>query len=609
MSDRANFKIKEKIADAHSGDEQQLKVIFSDYERLIVEAPAGYGKTKTMISKIAYILASGELPNPKKILALTFSVNAAYKIKKDVAEQLPKLLSSNENNPVKIGERVFVSNYHGFCRHILKLYGYMIHDNLRKIDVLKPIDDSRAENLTELDIGFDYHDAKVCSDLADAVKGVNCKYIKDNWEVYLQKVETNLLTNDYITYNSIILFTIKLFRKFPKILDFYHQYFPIIVVDEFQDTNLLSYQLISHLIFEKTKVIFIGDSLQRIYGFIGAVRNLMGICEKKFDMELIKLNKNYRFMNNPSMLLLDKNLRKVAENPLRPEIQNSVKIDLNIFAKQEQEANWIVNKAKSILDNEHSVNVAILVRSRSGNSEEIVRCLDDNSINYFYGLFRDDDFEYLKFHRNCYSAFIEHIKKQDRITKLYINQFYNRIIKIYSNQNSSVVTSLLTLLKLFLDRLVDEYRLLNNDDKIRFCLDTFENKALRQQMEYVDKDLILTTVHGAKGLEWDYVILPDMEKSVFPFFMSLCRDCDNRNDSNRNGCCVFQYNTRIDRQFIEELSVFYVAVTRAKRQVFFSASNERINAAGRRFDTLVSCFLTLPGISLTNKHYTAIYHR
>ncbi len=600
MSNCALAEIKDKISEAHSGDKQQLKVIFSDYERLIVEAPAGYGKTKTMISKIAYILASGGLPNPKKILALTFSVNAAYKIKKDVAVQLPHLLYSDENNPVKIGEKVFVSNYHGFCRHILKLYGYMIHENLRQIDTLKPVDDSRIESMTGLGVGLNYHDAKELSDLVTAVNNVNNRYVKDNWESYLTKVGTYLLDNDYITYNAIILYTISLFRKFPKILDFYQQYFPILIVDEFQDTNLLSYQLLFHLISEKTKVIFIGDGLQRIYGFIGAIRNLIGISEKKFSMELIKLNKNYRFKDNPSMLLLDKNLRKVAENPLHPDIEDDVEIDLNVFVNQEQEAEWVVNKASSILEAENSVKVAILVRSRGGNSNEIVDCLDENGTDYFYGLYRDDDSEYLQFHRACYNTFIEQIKKQDRITKLYATQFYNKIRRLYRDQDSSLISSLLILLKIFLDRLVDEYRLLNNDDKIRFCLDTFENRALRQQMEYIEKDLILTTVHGAKGLEWDYVILPDMEQSVFPMYPSLCITCINRHNVNQNGCCIFRYNRSLDRQFIEELSVFYVAVTRAKKQVFFSASEERINAAGNTFDTLISCFLSLPGISLKN---------
>jgi DNA helicase-2/ATP-dependent DNA helicase PcrA len=57
-----------------------LKLFFLDSPRLLVEAPAGYGKTTTMISRIAYLFASGHIPNPKRILGLTFSVNAALKV-------------------------------------------------------------------------------------------------------------------------------------------------------------------------------------------------------------------------------------------------------------------------------------------------------------------------------------------------------------------------------------------------------------------------------------------------------------------------------------------------------------------------------------------------
>ena len=598
MPDNALTIVKKKISAAHSGDKKQLEVIFSAYERIIVEAPAGYGKTKTMVSKIAYILASGGLPNPKKILALTFSVNAAYKIKKDVAELLPELLYSDEINPVKIGERVFISNYHGFCRHVLKLYGYMIHENLRQIDVFKPVDESLIKDMTNLGVGLTYDDAKELSDFSDSIKNVDNQYFKNNWESYLSKIETHLLTNHYITYNSIILYTIFLFKNFPNLLEFYQCYFPIIIVDEFQDTNLLSFHLLSHLISKKNNVIFIGDGLQRIYGFIGAIRDLMGVAERKFKMKTIKLNKNYRFKDNPSMLLLDKNLRKVAENPLQPGIEDNVEIELKVFDVQELEAKWVVDKANEVLRNEGSVKIAILVRSRGGNSREIIKCLDSNGTDYFYGLYRDDDTEYIQFHKACYNTFIEHIKTQERVTKLYMKQFNNKIKKKYKDHKSSIITSLLVLLNIFLSRLVDQYRLLNNDDKIRFCLDTFENRALRQQMEYVNKDLILTTVHGAKGLEWDYVILPDMEQSVFPMYPSLCKHCVKRYNSKQNGCCIFNYSKSLDRNFIEELSVFYVAVTRAKKQVFFSASKKRINVAGNKFDTLISCFLSLPGICL-----------
>ena len=84
--------VKGRIRDKHCGDEKQLEVVFSSLKRLLVEAPAGYGKTNTMVSRIAYLIAVGQIPVPKRLLALTFSVNAAYKIKKDISSNIPQLL-------------------------------------------------------------------------------------------------------------------------------------------------------------------------------------------------------------------------------------------------------------------------------------------------------------------------------------------------------------------------------------------------------------------------------------------------------------------------------------------------------------------------------------
>lgn len=337
-----------------------------------MEAPAGYGKTKTMISKIAYILASRKLPKPKKILALTFSVNAAYKIKKDISEQLPKFLESGNFNPAKTNDRVFISNYHGFCRHVLKIYGYLIHENLKNIETIRSIDDSNIETMTNLDVGLVYDEAKELSDLCDAIKDVKTKHINENWRSYLKKVGSHLIPNNYITYNSIILFVLKLFDDYPELLKFYHKYFPIVVVDEFQDTNIISYAILRRLISEQTKAIFIGDPLQRIYGFIGALPNLMERAKEKFGMRGIRLKKNHRFKENPRMMLLDKNIRLNAENLSAPEIDRNATVYLKTFENQLEEAEWVQEKLQEIIDENSSVKVAVLVRGRSLNVQEII---------------------------------------------------------------------------------------------------------------------------------------------------------------------------------------------------------------------------------------------
>lgn len=80
----------------------------------MVEAPAGYGKTHTMVSRIAYLIAIGKLPVPKRLLALTFSVNAAYKIKKDVSKNIPELLK-DLSKQVKIKEKYLYQTIMGFA--------------------------------------------------------------------------------------------------------------------------------------------------------------------------------------------------------------------------------------------------------------------------------------------------------------------------------------------------------------------------------------------------------------------------------------------------------------------------------------------------------------
>ncbi|MFM7407880.1 MAG: 3'-5' exonuclease [Cuspidothrix sp.] len=122
--------------------------------------------------------------------------------------------------------------------------------------------------------------------------------------------------------------------------------------------------------------------------------------------------------------------------------------------------------------------------------------------------------------------------------------------------------------------------------------DTFENRNLKQNMEYVDENVIISTIHGAKGLEWDYVFMPDMEQYSMPNWYGLCGACQNKRD------CSFTINSNNEKGFLEELSVFYVGVTRARKQIFFSASKTRLNSHENAQNANLSCLLKLPGITL-----------
>lgn len=582
--------IKRKIKDKHADDKKQLEVIFSTSDKLLVEAPAGYGKTHTMVSKIAFMIASNQIPTPKRLLALTFSVNAAYKIKKDIINDIPVLLD-NLNRKVNIKEKIFVSNYHGFCRSILKKYGQKLHPNLSNLDTLQSIDDSNTRRLMQTIKELTFEEAQFITDYNSSVKNINGQFLNNKFNGYNNLILSVILNQNAIPFNAILTLTLKLFHDFPNILEFYRKYFTVILVDEFQDTNLLSYWLLQSLITKKTKLILLGDSLQRIYGFIGAVPNLLNKAESKFNMQKIQLNKNYRFASNPNMLQLDKIIRQNAITPFQNPNNLRANIQFNIYEDQNDEASEVVKKTIELIKSNPESNVAIIVKQRGPNINHIINTFNDNSIPFFYGLFTDEDSKYIQFNRKCLFEFIDLLKLHKRITKRLAKIHIDKIKDIYKDDSSPIIDALMKLLTVFWERVFIDYAFLSFEDKINLIKDTFEHNGLKQFMEYLDSKIIISTVHAAKGLEWDFVIIPDMEQDLFPNWFGLCGKCKFKRD------CSIQITNENEKDFLEELSVFYVAVTRAKKQVFFSASNSQITKYGNKQKN-ISCFMKLPGMAI-----------
>ena len=580
--------IKSRIIEKHHGDDKQLEIIFSSSSRLLVEAPAGYGKTHTMVSRIAYLMAVGRLPSPKKLLALTFSINAAYKIKKDVSINVPDLLSGLSSN-INIKEKIYVSNYHGFCRSVLKKYGYIIHPNLLKLDTLQSIDDGRRDSIMRAYSNLSNDEATLLSDFNFAVKNLNGTYVRENIDAYNAIVISKLLEKESIPYNAIITLTIKLFNDNSNILTFYQNYYTSILVDEFQDTNMLSYWLLNFLITSQTSILLLGDSLQRIYGFIGAVPNLLQDAERRYNLQLISLEKNYRFASNENMLQLDKIIRQNALTPF--ENPNNLRANVNfiLYENQELEATGIIYRTREILQQAPSAKVAIITKQRGPNINHIIDAFNKENISFFYGLFTDEDIDYVKFNRKCLFEFIELLRDNSKINKKLAKTHYDKIKEIYIDNDSILIKALLKLLNIFWSRLFIDFAFLSNDDKISLIKETFEHNGIKQYMEYLDTSVIISTVHAAKGLEWDYVILPDMEKDSFPNWFGLCCKCKHSDD------CNLVLDKNMEQSFLEELSVFYVAVTRAKKQVYFTASKTQLSTKGT-FQKNYSCFMRLPGI-------------
>ena len=149
----------------------------------------------------------------------------------------------------------------------------------------------------------------------------------------------------------------------------------------------------------------LGDSLQRIYGFIGAVPNLLSHAQNTFNLQLISLEKNYRFASNENMLQLDKIIRQNAITPFDNPNSLKSKVEFNIYDNQEEEALQVVIKSQKILQNDSFAKVAILAKQRGPNIEHIIKTFNHNKIPFFYGLFTDEDSEYITFNRKCLYEF------------------------------------------------------------------------------------------------------------------------------------------------------------------------------------------------------------
>lgn len=597
MSDIA--KLKELIIRQHEGDDRQLSVIFTEAPKVIVEAPAGYGKTTTMISRIAYLFASGQIPNPKRILGLTFSVNAALKVKREIAEKLPELMGIS-NNPALVNDKITVTNYHGFCKGVLKKYGYLISDLLRKdINTIKAIGDTDVRKCSDINILLSEDEIYTLEQMDGIIK---TGALPDGAKIenYNQLVIKKMLPLDYITHNAIILMTISLFSSFQEVRKFYQNFYPLLIVDEFQDTNSIAWNLLKHLISPKSQLLFLGDPLQRIYGFIGALPNIMTVAAEKYDMQPIALSKNYRFRDNPEMLKLDANIRTNAETCFAFQSSDSV-AQLPAFygCNQEDEAALIATKIAKIRKKDPDCKIAILCRGRNKNSEKIEQALSSVNIPYFYGMFTDEDQDYIDFHIACQNMFVRRFGKRRNLGSRSLELFIESVKAEYADVTAKITTSLLSLLEALIKKISTDYISLTSEDKYSLILDIFENRQLKQAMEYVNQNIIMSTIHGAKGLEWEYVFLADVERWIFPNYYT-CKECPQK--FNPFECCKCRIYTpvgnRLQSMIIDELSIFYVGVTRARKQVYISASAKRYNSNDEEKSSGFSCLAAMPGIKL-----------
>ena len=280
-------------------NEPQREAVYHTDGPLLILAGAGSGKTRVLTHRIAYLIGERDV-NPWNILAITFTNKAAEEMRQRV------------DNLVGFGaESVWVSTFHSACVRILRRFidrlGYenhftiydtddqktLIKEVCRKVDVdtkvfkerslLSAISSAKNEMILpdefELNAGGDFAKMKIA-------------------KVY-REYETQMRANNALDFDDLLVKTVQLLQTQPYVLESYQERFRYIMVDEYQDTNTVQFQLVSLLAGKYKNLCVVGDDDQSIYKFRGAnIRNILDFEHEFPDAKVIKLEQNYRSTGN-----------------------------------------------------------------------------------------------------------------------------------------------------------------------------------------------------------------------------------------------------------------------------------------------------------------------
>ena len=613
-------------------DKQKEAVLYNEGPLLII-AGAGAGKTKTLTTKIAYLIEE-ENVHPLNILAITFTNKAA----KEMKDRLYGLIGD-------LAKKIQVSTFHSFGLKLLRenyaLLGYeknfVIMDSDDSLTVVKKI-------IKDLN-----YDPKIYNPRAVRNKISSCKnemmspaayekfavsdYEKVVFEVY-QKYEQKLKRNNSVDFDDLLLLPIELFRKNPDVLEKYQNLYKYVLIDEYQDTNEAQYILTKLISKKYQKITCVGDDSQSIYSFRGAnYKNILNFEKDYPNAKTILLEQNYRSTST----ILDA-ANGVIKNNLQRKDKNlwtargvGEKIKYYRAQSEKDEARFVVEKIQKLHEeNVEYKDIAVLYRTNAQSRVLEEAMLKENLpyrvIGSFYFYSRKEIKDLIAYLRLLHNP-------KDNVSLLRVINTPKRGIGLKTIENLTLkadtegtsifeaitsgkeyefkklierlqeVSKELTLTEL-IDKVLDSTGLkaeleseksleaevrLENLEEFKSITKTFEEREglisledflleislISDVEEYKDDSnrVSLMTIHSVKGLEFDHVFVVGLEEGIFPHMNSLME------------------NASLE----EERRLCYVAITRAKddlyllnarRRVLFG--NEQINPVSRFFNEIDS---------------------
>lgn len=280
-------------------NEQQKEAVLHTEGPLLILAGAGSGKTRVLTHRIAYLIEEKGV-NPWNILAITFTNKAAGEMRERV------------DNLVGFGsESIWVSTFHSMCVRILRR-----HIDLLGFDTNFTIYDTDDQKTLMKDIckllQIDTKIFRERSLLAAISQAKNELVTPEEFRIQAQgdfsrqkiasvyeEYEKQMRANNALDFDDLLVKAVQLFQTQSDVLDYYQERFRYIMVDEYQDTNTVQFELVRLLSAKYRNLCVVGDDDQSIYKFRGAnIRNILDFEQVFPDAKVIKLEQNYRSTSN-----------------------------------------------------------------------------------------------------------------------------------------------------------------------------------------------------------------------------------------------------------------------------------------------------------------------
>jgi DNA helicase-2/ATP-dependent DNA helicase PcrA len=615
---------------------EQKEAVMATEGPVLIVAGAGAGKTKTITHRIGNLIDSGV--TPEAILAITFTNKAA----REMRERVLRLLGRPEGSGGVGGFRPrglpWVGTFHGLGVHILREKGEAIGVP-KRFTILDKDDALSLLRRAMKDCGIDtkeFPPSKIHSLISRHKSNMegsgNIENLTQNRLLGImirrayERYEKLLVEEGALDFDDLLVKTVRLLETHPDVLKYFRTQWQYIHVDEYQDTNTVQYRLVRLLADGHRNLCVVGDSDQNIYSWRGAsIANILKFEEDYPGAKVILLEENYRSTETilaAANAVIEKNtLRKPKR--LFTNKKGGDMVGVYESYDENDEGRWIAGKIAKLMEKGvHPAEVAILYRTNFQSrvlEEALLYAGIPHQVlgtRFFERKEVKDVLAYIRAAQNPKSTIdmgriinvpVRGIGKVtlDKIiagqkdslptaTRAKVDAFYKILVRIREAGETKKPSELVafTIIESGISKslmggdeedqerlgnvrelvtLATKYDFLPEDEATEQFLADVALLSDQDNMNTSNDAARLMTVHAAKGLEFPYVFITGLEQDLFP---SRRAGEENRDLSERE----------------EERRLFYVAITRAAKQVFLSHASFR-TIFGQRQVNLPSEFL------------------